>query len=250
MLKRFIRVIRSWFGFILGKAEDPELILNQYIEDQRANMSKMQNDAVAVIAAEKELEHSVEASQNKLVELDNNVRTAVQAGRDDLASSLIAQKNSEQTNLASLKAQLEKARQHSTDVKNMLRQAQLNFQKASSERMQLIAENRRAKMQEKVAQTMQSFSSYSDSDTLDRMKEKIKERQARAEAMMDLGTSSTQGQLASLQQSSANVEVQAQLLEYKKQMGLLPQTPAIDQTSSQPQKTMEPLKIEEKPPGT
>lgn len=250
MLKRFIRVIRSWFGFILGKAEDPELILNQYIEDQRANMSKMQNDAVAVIAAEKELEHSVEASQNKLVELDNNVRTAVQAGRDDLASSLIAQKNSEQTNLASLKAQLEKARQHSTDVKNMLQQAQLNFQKASSERMQLIAENRRAKMQEKVAQTMQSFSSYSDSDTLDRMKEKIKERQARAEAMMDLGTSSTQGQLASLQQSSANVEVQAQLLEYKKQMGLLPQTPAIDQTSSQPQKTMEPLKIEEKPPGT
>ncbi|MCL4513125.1 MAG: PspA/IM30 family protein [Candidatus Eremiobacteraeota bacterium] len=250
MLKRFIRVIRSWFGFILGKAEDPELILNQYIEDQRANMSKMQNDAVAVIAAEKELEHSVEASQNKLVELDNNVRTAVQAGRDDLASSLIAQKNSEQTNLVSLKAQLEKARQHSTDVKNMLQQAQLNFQKASSERMQLIAENRRAKMQEKVAQTMQSFSSYSDSDTLDRMKEKIKERQARAEAMMDLGTSSTQGQLASLQQSSANVEVQAQLLEYKKQMGLLPQTPAIDQAGSQPQKTMEPLKIEEKPPGT
>ena len=83
------------------------------------------------------------------------------------------------------------------------------------------------------------------------MKEKIKERQARAEAMMDLGTSSTQGQLASLQQSSANVEVQAQLLEYKKQMGLLPSVPpAIDQTGSQPQKTMEPLKIEEKPPGT
>jgi phage shock protein A len=249
MFKRLMRVIRSWFGWAIGKAEDPELILNQWIEDQRAQIGKMQNDAVGVVAYEKELQHGVETSQNKLVELDNQVRTAVQAGRDDLAASLIAQKNSEQTNLTSLKAQLEKARQQSTLVKQQLQQAQLNFQQKSNERMQLIAENRRAKMQERVAQTMQSFSASGDSDTLDRMKEKIRERSSRAEAMIDLGTSSAQGQLATLEQSSSNVEVQAQLLEYKKQMGLLPPTPAIDQTGSQPQKTMEPMKIEEKPPG-
>jgi phage shock protein A len=256
VFKRLWMVIRSWFGFFIGKAENPELMLNQMVEDMKAKLVEMRNNAVGVIAAEKQLMQSVEASQKKLADLDNQIRLAVRAGKDDLAAQLIAMKNSEQATLNDLQNQLTQAHAASEQAKKMIQQYEVQVQKAMNEKVQLIAANKRAAMQEQLAKTMQNFSVAGEFDTLENMRQKIKERQAHADAMLELGNSTVQSQVSSLQQDTASVEVQAQLLEYKKQLGVLPQnvslpeeTGASSPQASQPQKTMEPLKIEEKPPG-
>lgn len=243
MLKRLLRVVRSFLGFFISKAENPELMLNQMVEDLKARLVEMRNNAVGVIAAEKQLMQSIEASQTKVVELDGQVRLAVRAGKDELAANLIAQKASHEKTLANLKSQLEKAHQASEQAKRMIQEYEAQVQRAMNERMQLIAANKRAMMQEQLAKTMSSFSVADEFDTLDAMRQKIREREARADAMLELGTGRVESQVASLQAGAQSLEVQAQLLEYKKQLGMLPGE------ESAPQKTMEPLKIEDKPPG-
>lgn len=242
-------VIRSWFGFAIDKTENPELMLNQMVDDLKAKLIDMRNNAVGVIAAEKQLMQAVETSQKKVTDLDNQIRLAVKAGKDDLAAQLISMKNNEQATLTDLQSQLGKAHAASEQAKQMIREYEAQVRRAMNEKVQLVASSKRAAMQEQLAKTMQNFSVAGEFDTLENMRQKINERQARADAMMELGGSQVGSQLSALQQSTANVEVQAQLLEYKKQLGVLPQ-PSLPEEASQPQKTMEPLKIEEKPPGS
>ena len=91
--------------------------------------------------------------------------------------------------------------------------------------MQLIAASKQAQMQERLAQTMTSFQLGDDSQTFDDMREKIANRSAAAEAKAELASSGLDARMQSIDKELANIEAQDTLLAYKKQMGLLPETP-------------------------
>ena len=55
MFKRIARVFRSLFGWLIGKAENPELILRQHIEDLRARIPEFNKNAAEVVKLEKML---------------------------------------------------------------------------------------------------------------------------------------------------------------------------------------------------
>ena len=50
MWQRFTRVIRSFFGFFISVAEDPELILQQNIRDMNDQVPRM-NESIAMVKA-------------------------------------------------------------------------------------------------------------------------------------------------------------------------------------------------------
>lgn len=241
MWKRFVRLIRSILGWFFTSVENPELILEQLIEDMRANLVNMRNNAVGVIAAEKQLMTAIQNAQERIAQLDAQVRVAVKAGKDDIATTLIGAKTAEEKNLTELQAQLTKAHQASEQAKQLIHQYELKVQKAINEKLQLIAESKRAKMQEQLAKTMASFSVADDFDTLDKMRSKIQERGARAEAMVELGSDTVDTQIQKIEESTMNVAVNEKLLEYKRQLGVAAEeAPAA--------KTLDPLAIKEQPP--
>jgi phage shock protein A len=95
----------------------------------------------------------------------------------------------------------------------------------TAEAMQLIAASKQAQMQERLAQTMSSFQIGDDSQTFDDMREKIANRSAAAEAKAELASSGLDTRMQSIEKELANIEAQDTLLAYKRQMGLLPETP-------------------------
>ena len=42
MFSRLVRVIKSWLGFFISYAEDPEVMLQESIEDGRTTRPKME----------------------------------------------------------------------------------------------------------------------------------------------------------------------------------------------------------------
>src|SRR5499427_3436447 len=85
MFKRLSRVFRSFFGFFISVAENPELILEQNIRDMNDQVPRM-NESIAMVKANVTLLEKEEAKYKvDLSDLTAKVKAAIQAGRDDLA---------------------------------------------------------------------------------------------------------------------------------------------------------------------
>ena len=239
MWRRIARIFRSIFGFFIRGAEKPELILEQLIDDMKANLVNMRNNAVGVIATEKQLIHDIERAEERVRNLDLQIRAAVKLGKDDIATTLIGAKAAEEKNLEALNAQLEKAKKASQQARELIRQYELKVQRAAQEKMALLSTEKTARMQEQLSTAMTAFSVDDDFETLDRMRDKVMARAAKSEARLELGADTVEGQIAEVEHTAMNLEAMEQLEEYKRQMGM------AEAPAEPVEKTMEPLPEEE-----
>src|SRR5688572_31694996 len=106
---RMKRSVRSLFGGIIEKTEDPELILQQTIRDMRDRVPELNNSVAQVMATEKLLAKNKERLETQQVDLDSKIRASVKMGRDDIASAYIGQLQQVQIDLQKTSQQLEHA---------------------------------------------------------------------------------------------------------------------------------------------
>src|SRR5258707_14553964 len=86
MFKRLRRALRSFIGFFVSSIEDPELILEQNIRDLNDQVPKM-NESIAMVRANVTLLEKENAKYKQdIADLTAKVKSAIQAGRDDLAA--------------------------------------------------------------------------------------------------------------------------------------------------------------------
>jgi phage shock protein A len=69
---------------------------------------------------------------------------------------------------------------------------------------------------------MESFQIGDDASTFNEMRDKIDRRAAAAEAKMQLGSASVDNQMQDIEREAMDMQLQDKLLEYKREMGLLP----------------------------
>jgi len=221
MWERVKRLFRSIFGGIIDRAEDPELILQQVIRDMRDKIPQMNNNVAQVMAAEKMIEKQVVILEREVVDLDNKVKAAIKMGRDDIATNYISVMQEKQNSLSSAREQLEVAKRASQQALKFRDNYMLEMKKRQAEAMQLINENKRAKMQEEIASMMTSFQVGDTSSTFDDMRQKIAKREAEAASKMQLASSSVDSQMAEIEKEAMNMQAQDTLQAYKRQMGLI-----------------------------
>ncbi len=219
---RFKRSIRSLFGGIVEKTEDPELILQQTIRDMRDRVPELNNSVAQVMATEKLLAKNKERLETQVVDLDSKIKAAVKLGRDDVATAYLGQLQQAQVDLQKTSQQLE----HSSNASKQALKARDNYvlqmQRRTAEAMQLINQSKQAKLQEQLAQTMESFHLGDDASTFSEMRDKIDRRVASAEAKMQLGSASVDTQMQEIEREAVDMQLQDKLLAYKRDMGLLP----------------------------
>ncbi len=85
------------------------------------------------------------------------------------------------------------------------------MQKRSAEAMQLINQSKQAKLQEQLAQTMETFNLGDDASTFNEMREKIDRRAAAAEAKMQLGAASVDTQMQDIEREAMDMQLQDSL---------------------------------------
>jgi len=219
---RLKRSVRAMFGGIVEKTEDPELILQQTIRDMRDRVPELNNSVAQVMATEKLLAKNKERLESQVVDLDSKIRAAVKMQRDDVATAYIGQLQQAQVDLGKTTQQLDYAQKASQQAMKARDNYVLQMQKRSAEAMQLINQSKQAKLQEQLAQTMESFNLGDDASTFNEMREKIDRRAAAAEAKMQLGSASVDSQMQEIEREAMEMQLQDRLLEYKQQMGLLP----------------------------
>jgi len=219
---RIKRSLRALFGGIVEATEDPELILQQTIRDMRDRIPDLNNSVAQVMATEKLLARNKERLETQVVDLDSKINASVKMGRDDIATAYIGQLQQAQVDLGRTVHQHDHAQLASKQALKARDNYMLQMQRRTAEAMQLINQSKQAKLQEQLAQTMASFQIGDDASTFDEMRDKIDRRAAAAEARMQLGTTSVDNQMQEIEKEAMDMQLQDKLLQYKKDMGLLP----------------------------
>ncbi|MCA1577293.1 MAG: PspA/IM30 family protein [Acidobacteria bacterium] len=215
------RSVRSLFGGFIEKTEDPELILQQTIRDMRDRVPELNNSVAQVMATEKLLAKNKERLETQQVDLDSKIRASVKMGRDDIATAYIGQLQQVQIDLQKTSQQLEHANLASKQALKARDNYVLQMQRRTAEAMQLINQSKQAKLQEQLAQTMESFQLGDDASTFNEMRDKIDRRAAAAEAKMQLGSASVDTQMQEIEREALDMQLADKLLAYKRDMGLL-----------------------------
>src|SRR3989442_26767 len=186
MWRRLTRMIRSFVGFFISIAEDPELILEQNIRDMNDQVPRM-NESIAMVKANVTLLEKEEAKyKNDVNDLTAKVKAAIQASRHDLAGSFAAQLEQTRSALARNQGQLTTARAAFEKALNVKQAFLREKDRKTQEALGAIRDYRRAQWQRKVADAMEQFEVAGVSQTHDEMVRKIEEMTAVNEARMDM----------------------------------------------------------------
>ncbi len=219
--QRLKRLFRASTGAALEKMEDPEMVLQQTIRDMRDRVPELNNSVAQVMATERLLSKNKDRLEEQVVDLDSKIKASVKMGRDDIATAYIGQLQQAQMDLERTKAQVDHAQLASKQAMKARDNYVIQLKNRSQEAMQLVSASKQAKLQEQLAQTMQSFDLGDDASTFNEMREKIDRRVAAAEAKLQLGTSSVDSQMHDIEKEAMEMQLHDKLLSYKQQMGLL-----------------------------
>jgi phage shock protein A len=236
MWRRLRNVVRAFLGLFIRMAEDPKVMLEQYIDDVRAKIPALRAAAANVIATELKLKAQLEDLEAQVAELDRQIIAAVKLGPEYEAEAkmLIAAKATAEQSLTETRDQFESSKAASEQARKALEDARLEVERRVREARALISQQEMANMQEELAGLMASFEIGDQSDVLERARDRIRDRTAQAQARVDLATKDVDAKLRDIKRATAQIGVDEQLKEYKRQLGMLPEEPAT--------KTMQPAK--------
>ena len=223
---RFSTLLKSNINDLISRAEDPEKMLTQILADMRGQLVKAKQQVASAIADEKRLRDQTDAEYKQAQDWERRAMLAVQEGRDDMAKQALVRQGEHMSHGQQLEQTWEQHRLETEKLKNSLRDLNDKIEEAKRKKNLLIARQRRAQAQQRIAETMSSLSEKSAFEAFARMEERIEtnERQIRAHAEIEeeFTGDTLQRDFKQLEKGAATASVDSQLLALKQKMGMLP----------------------------
>jgi phage shock protein A len=236
MWQRLTRVIRSFVGFFISTAENPEIILQQNIRDMNDQVPRM-NESIAMVKANVTLlEREQSKYQDDIANLTAKVKSAIQANRDDIAGSYATQLQTTKAALARTQGQLTTANAAFEKAMAVKKAFMQEKDRKTQEALGAIADYRRAQWQKKVADVMEQFDVAGISQTHDEMVRKVQEMTAVNEARMDMAMGNVDEQKMKIEEDAQKIQSDELVKQFKIEMGLA--SPSSSTASATPEKTI------------
>jgi phage shock protein A len=236
MLKRIWGYIKALFRSTAEKAMNPEIEIEQAIQEAKAQNQKLREQAAKVIAHRAQLERKIEKAadgvgearemaKKALVKADEASKSGDAEGVEKwtrAAQSLALKLQAAENNLNGLKDQYEIAVGQSDDAKTAVEQNALRLQELAAKRMELLGRLEQAKMQEAVNSAVESIGATMDIEapSLARVEEKIEQRVASAQAHAELREATPEGAETELREAISLASADTKLEELKAELGL------------------------------
>lgn len=230
ILDRISQLARANINDMLDRAEDPEKMLNQILRDMETNIRQAREQVAAMIAQEKEIEADLTQVRRLSSEWGAKAKRAVDAGKDDLAREALRRKRDNDETASVYESQLATQEQTVSKLKEQLQALESKYQSTLSHRDVLIARQRRASAQVKVAESLSEFSPMDPTADLERMERKIRGSEARAAALTELGDESYEAQFRELDVDS-DIEAELALLKGESTTEAIPSSTSASTSS-------------------
>ncbi len=223
---RLSQMLRSNINDLISRAEDPEKMLTQILADMRSQLAKAKQQVASAIADEKRLRDQADTEFKQAQDWERRAMLAIQENRDDLAKQALVRQGEHASHGQQLEQTWESHRLETEKLKNSLRDLNDKIEEAKRKKNLLVARQRRAQAQQRIAETMSSLSEKSAFEAFSRMEERIEtnERQLKAASEIDeeFTGDTLQREFKQLEHGAVSGGVDQRLLALKQKMGVLP----------------------------
>jgi phage shock protein A len=230
---RLATLIKSNINDLISSAENPEKMLNQIIIDMRDQLAKAKQQVAAAIADEKRLRQQADDETKQAQDWMQKAELAVRQNHDDLAKAALVRYQEHTAHAAQLDETWQSHQAETERLKASLRDLNDKIEEAKRKKNLLLARQRRAQAQKRIAETMSSMSEKSAFEAFARMEERIAQNERMIKASTEIDEEFSGDRLArdfkALERAHGAVSADAQLLALKQKMGMLPAPKAAEQ---------------------
>jgi phage shock protein A len=243
------KLAKKWWKYATAKLTgsfneraDPKVQLEQAITEAQSQHKRLREQAVNVIAGQKQSEIRLNGKMGELEKLNANARQALIMASDaqkagdaakaaqytTAAETIANQMIQVERDIESLKSMVLESTEAADAAKAAVKQNSRVLQERIAEKSKLLSQLEQAKMQEEMNVAMDQLNETVGDDvpTLREVEEKIQARYAKAKASAELSETSVESRVLEVEQATANVEAQGRLSELRAELGLdaAPQT--------------------------
>ena len=235
LFDRLSTLLRSNINDLISSAENPEKMLNQILVDMRSQLAKAKQQVATAIADEKRLRDQADAERRESESWEKRAMIAVEQGRDDLAKQALVRQGEHAQHAEQLEVTWQAHQAETEKLKASLRDLNDKIEEAKRKKNLLLARQRRAQAQKRIAETMSSLSEKSAFEAFARMEERIEQNERQIKASAEIDEEFQGDRLAKdfkqLEKSAGSMSADMQLLALKQKMGMLGagQSPASKQ---------------------
>ncbi|MBN9394451.1 MAG: PspA/IM30 family protein [Candidatus Melainabacteria bacterium] len=212
MFDRLAQIIRAAFNQILGKAENPAMMLEQTYNDLNNNVIQVRQAVAQAIASEKQLELLMQKNKDQAATWQNRAAMAVQQNNDELARQALQRKQQFAQTAADLEAQYKQQKANTDNLRQRLVELESELNKTNAKKNMLIARDKAAQATMKANEVLSRTSTNGALNVIDRMEQKIQDKEARSAALAELSGDSLEKQFKNFE-GQADLEMELMALK-------------------------------------
>jgi phage shock protein A len=223
MFSRLARLLKSWFGFFISYAEDPEVMLQESIEEMRNTMPKLNQVLVTTRATVIRLEQELAEAQREEKSLVNSIKAALADGSAEartLAENDAATLQRVRQEVAATSEQLEASKNAFENAKLSVEDIKQKLKTKIEQARKAIAESKKAEVMRSAAAALTELDTYGTAATADKYLEQIKQKVAESKASVEVATGGLDTERIKLERKARQIQAQSILSEFEVEMGL------------------------------
>ncbi|MBI3273007.1 MAG: PspA/IM30 family protein [Planctomycetes bacterium] len=229
MFTRLWRAIRSFFGALVGAAEDPKLILEQNIRDMQDKVPEINTGLAKARAGIIRLEEEAAEYEKQVKGLTGKIKACLASGEEKLAADFAVRLKTAQEALARNQEQHRGAKAGYDSLVKLKERYMSEMKRKTEEAMLAIREADASKWKTELAGVFEKFEVGGVDTTHDEMLQKLKGKSAEAQGKLAMAAETIHMKDIDMEEKAREMEGRALLDQFKLEMGLA--TPAAAESA-------------------
>lgn len=223
MFDRLIAVFKGLFNKGMKELETPEVLAEQAQMELESSHKKIKEAVITAITAEKALEKQIEANSKKIEEWVRRAQISVQQKNDELAKECLQKKQEHTQQDDQLKTQLEEQKKATSALKSRLSEIEQQLRDFHVKKKDMTARLKAGDALSKANEILDS--SPGGTGAMAKLEDKIREKEARNEALAEMRGTPLEDKFKGLEGAS---ELDMELAALKEQMAEQPKLIGAD----------------------
>lgn len=216
LFKRISDNIRANLNALVDKAEDPVVMLDQYLRDMEEDIKEAEGAVARQLALVRMFQAQANVANEIVAKREGQAVEALAKNREDLARKALEDKRVHKVKAEDYQAQFESSNGTAESLKTQLRDMKDEYQKLRAKRETLVARAQAAKARKDIRAISGEIGGSSARRGFERMEEKVLRLEAEADVADDLGEKGREldAEMAALGDDA----IEAELEELKKKL--------------------------------
>jgi phage shock protein A len=217
ILERLSRLIRANINDLIKKAENPEKIIAQALEDMRATLKDARIEVAEAIAELRKLQRDQESYMSQVGGWEDKAAEALRAGREDLAREALKRKAQAQSLSDGFASQVAQQNSIVENLKTQLKALESKIQEAEAKQALLAARQKGVEAAEAVRKFESKVDAHGAVQAFEEMEKRVMAMEDKHAAMAEMDKSDIDHELEAL---STDKGVEDDLAALKQKLGI------------------------------